>query len=289
MYKTQTAQHITSDRIATYRGYDPMDIDEQIEALQAFDDRRVLAIQEGDERMEAAATRAWLQDAILLAATPATPCQAKRKVDYLRRHLDGWLLISRHADENRAYAAMIEAAIAAECERWDLTASVECGTAEPEDAMIGFSRLVSRLLAPAWMDGHYAHLAVPTTVSAAIETLDGVKADVKALRGTGDAAVIEAALTLRDVGLLELVGAAALSRADLKKKAGHIVRHGRLEPAYLVHPMIGAALRADAARLGLTSEQAAKVPGARGGVACQSLSASPPGGVAAKGATSALE
>ena len=259
MYKTQTAQHITSDRIATYRGYDPMDIDEQIEALQAFDDRRVLAIQEGDERMEAAATRAWLQDAILLAATPATPCQAKRKVDYLRRHLDGWLLISRHADENRAYAAMIEAAIAAECERWDLTASVECGTAEPEDAMIGFSRLVSRLLAPAWMDGHYAHLAVPTTVSAAIKTLDGVKADVKALRGTGNAAVIEAALTLRDVGLLELVGAAALSRADLKKKAGHIVRHGRLEPAYLVHPMIGAALRADAARLGLTSEQAAKV------------------------------
>ena len=289
MYKTQTAQHITSDRIATYRGYDPMDIDEQIEALQAFDDRRVLAIQEGDERMEAAATRAWLQDAILLAATPATPCQAKRKVDYLRRHLDGWLLISRHADENRAYAAMIEAAIAAECERWDLTASVECGTAEPEDAMIGFSRLVSRLLAPAWMDGHYAHLAVPTTVSAAIKTLDGVKADVKALRGTGDAAVIEAAAH----PARRRPPRAGRRRRPVARRSEEEGRAHR--PAWAARARISGPpydrRRAAGGRgpPGADFRAGRQGPGARVGVACQGLSASPPGGVAAKGATSGLE
>ena len=259
MYKKQTAKHITSERVATYRGYSPMDIPEQIAALESFNDRRELAAQERDEQMEAAASRAWAQDAILLAATPAPPGQADRKVDYLRRHLVGWLLTSRHADENRAYAAMIEVAITVECERWGLRAGAVARDAGRDDEAIGVARLFAKILTPAWMGGHYAHLAVRTTVGAAIETLEGVEADVEALRGTGDAAVLKAALALRNVGLLELVGAAAMSRAELKKKAGHIARHGRLEPAYLARPMIEAALRADAARLGLTPAQAAEV------------------------------
>ncbi len=120
MTRIRKPQPLTPDRLELYRGFRCQDIAEQLAGLETFASHRELFRCLGDTRMAAAAERAWVQDAILVAAMPArSRAEAHKKAECLQGEIDR-LLQSPTASEAIGYAVMIAAAVAAETARWEI-------------------------------------------------------------------------------------------------------------------------------------------------------------------------
>ncbi len=120
MKRIRKPQPLTPDRLDLYRNFSAPVIAEQLAGLETFASHRALFRRLGDTRMAAAAERAWVQDAILVAAMPAqSRAQAHKKAHCLQGEIDR-LRRSPTRPEVTGYVAMIAAAIAAEKARWEI-------------------------------------------------------------------------------------------------------------------------------------------------------------------------
>ena len=112
---------LSPDRVATYRDYEPDTLDGQIRQLTGMVLHRRGFAAAGATALVAATERAWVQDAIITAATPARDAaEAQRKVDYLQCQLDGWVMTTDQASEHAVAVSAIGAALLAECQRWNI-------------------------------------------------------------------------------------------------------------------------------------------------------------------------
>ena len=104
-----------------------------------------------------------------------------------------------------------------------------------------------------WHVSHYAALTTPLSLEAALRSLATVDRDTRALHRLGDERALQGAATLRTVAILGLIAAPARTRRELKTKVECLsALSDTLKPAWLIRPMLHAAIETDARRLGLT-------------------------------------
>jgi hypothetical protein len=111
-----------------------------------------------------------------------------------------------------------------------------------------------------WKMRHYVLLNQPQTVRVATRRLASHDRDIEALHERNETAALLNASKLRQSAILQVVGAAATTVAGLRKKCRTLCGVvDDLQPAWLMHPMVAGALKADAARLGLTDADEASI------------------------------
>ena len=89
--------------------------------MSGFLAHRLVFLLNGDAESARAASRAWCQDAVILAAIPATTIQeVQRKLGHLDEHLEGWVRRTAESLGQAGVITMLDTAMAAERARWGL-------------------------------------------------------------------------------------------------------------------------------------------------------------------------
>lgn len=118
---------IDAEQRQQYRRFRLPTVEKQINAMCGFLAHRLVFMLNGDTESVHAASRAWCQDAIILATIPAgTVSEAQRKLGHLDEQLEGWVRRTAESLGQAGVITMLDAAMAAERARWGLNDAAPC-------------------------------------------------------------------------------------------------------------------------------------------------------------------